>query len=251
MAENTKSFGIFNSNALKYIAALTMLIDHMGYLLFVNNPNYMTFRIIGRIAYPIFAFMIAEGCRYTKNKLKHFLMVFLLGLACQAVYFFYGGSLYMCILITFSLSIIIIYALQEFKRALFTPGRPWGAQILYGVIFLATVAFAYFFSKKFEIDYGFEGIMVPVFASALHGVGENTPKLLKKLDNRYVHIAAMSIALAFLARKSAPVQWYSFLSLPILLLYTGKRGKANTKYFFYIFYPAHLVALELISSYIL
>ena len=122
MAENTKSFGIFNSNALKYIAALTMLIDHMGLLLF---PRYLIFRIIGRIAYPIFAFMIAEGCRYTKNKLKHFLMVFLLGLACQAVYFFYGGSLDMCILITFSLSIIIIYALQSFKRVLFSPDRPW------------------------------------------------------------------------------------------------------------------------------
>lgn len=71
-------FGILNGNHLKLIAAFTMLLDHAGILLF---PRVTLFRILGRLAYPIYAYMIAEGCRYTRNKLRYFLMVFGLGAA--------------------------------------------------------------------------------------------------------------------------------------------------------------------------
>ena len=62
--------GILTGNHLKLIAAFAMLLDHVGILLF---PQIRLLRILGRLAYPIFAFMIAEGCRYTKNKLRYFL----------------------------------------------------------------------------------------------------------------------------------------------------------------------------------
>ena len=61
--------GVLNGNHLKLIAVFTMLLDHVGILLF---PQIRLLRILGRLAYPIFAFMIAEGCRYTKNKLRYF-----------------------------------------------------------------------------------------------------------------------------------------------------------------------------------
>ena len=83
MTQFTDNIKIFNGNTLKFLACITMLIDHAGILLF---PQYDIFRIIGRIAFPIFAFMIAEGCRYTKNKLRHFLMIFGLGVLCQLAY---------------------------------------------------------------------------------------------------------------------------------------------------------------------
>ena len=57
-----------SGNALKIIAAITMFIDHMGLMLF---PKTLIFRYIGRLAFPIFAFMIAEGCRYTRNRLRY------------------------------------------------------------------------------------------------------------------------------------------------------------------------------------
>ena len=60
--------GILNGNHLKLIAAFTMLLDHAGILLF---PHVKLLRILGRLAYPIFAYMIAEGCRYTKNNNKN------------------------------------------------------------------------------------------------------------------------------------------------------------------------------------
>ncbi|MBQ8005101.1 MAG: hypothetical protein IJ303_02170, partial [Clostridia bacterium] len=68
-----------------------MLADHIGMIFF---PNIQIFRIIGRLAFPIFAFMIAEGCRYTKNKARYFFTVFVLGIICQTAYFRYNGDTY-------------------------------------------------------------------------------------------------------------------------------------------------------------
>ena len=57
-------FGFLSSNILKIVACISMLLDHIGFIFF---PQYIIFRILGRVAFPIFAFMIAEGCYYTKN----------------------------------------------------------------------------------------------------------------------------------------------------------------------------------------
>ena len=92
-----------NGNQLKIIALVTMTIDHVGmYLL----PQFVILRIIGRLSMPIFAYMIAEGCRYTKNKKYYLLLTLGVGLICQVVYWIAMQSLYQCILITFSLSIL-------------------------------------------------------------------------------------------------------------------------------------------------
>ena len=69
-------------NALKLLAALFMTIDHIGVVLF---PRVLILRIIGRLALPIFAYMIAEGCKYTRNKKKYFGMIFILATLCQIV----------------------------------------------------------------------------------------------------------------------------------------------------------------------
>ena len=66
-----------SGNQLKLLAAFCMLIDHAGVLLF---PHVFALRIIGRVSFPIFALMIAEGCRYTRHKLKHFLLIFVAGI---------------------------------------------------------------------------------------------------------------------------------------------------------------------------
>ena len=61
---------------------IAMTIDHIGYFLL---PQIEAFRMIGRIAYPIFAYMIAEGCRYTQNKAKYLLYVLSVGCSCSVV----------------------------------------------------------------------------------------------------------------------------------------------------------------------
>ena len=108
---------ILNANGLKFLAAALMVIDHVGFIFF---PKRLLFRYIGRLSMPLFAFAISEGCRYTKDKTHHFLLIFCLAVICQVVYYLFdNGNLYMCILVTFSVSILVIYAMQFFKKTLF------------------------------------------------------------------------------------------------------------------------------------
>ena len=220
-----------SSNALKIIAALSMLLDHTGLILF---PDVEFLRIIGRLAFPIFSFMIAEGCKFTKNKPRYFLSVFSLALLCQIVYFVFAKSLYMSVLVTFSLSILTIYSLDYFKAVLFSKGCTKIEKLLAFSLFFITVISVYIMNIFFKIDYGFWGCMAGVFAS-----------ILKKSSKKAVRVLLFGIGLIILAISLDTIQFYSLFSLPLLLLYSGKRGKRKMKSFFYIFYPAHLVVLEL------
>ena len=84
--ENKKlKFGLTN-NQLKIIAMISMLIDHVGVVLF---PKLKILRIIGRLAFPIFAYMIAEGCQYTRNRFKYLLIIAGMGITYQVVYFIF------------------------------------------------------------------------------------------------------------------------------------------------------------------
>ena len=113
--ETLKKLRIFNSNTVKLLAAFFMLLDHIGVVFFPYNIGLL--RILGRISMPLFAFAIAEGCRYTKNKWKHFFLLFGLGAVCQLVYFIFDPTtIYFGILITFSFSTLMIYALQFAKK---------------------------------------------------------------------------------------------------------------------------------------
>lgn len=217
------SYRPLSGNALKIIAAISMALDHMGLMLF---PRIALFRILGRLAMPIFAYMIAEGCKYTRNKKKYLGMVLGLGTVCQAVYWFVDHDLYFSILITFSLSICIIYAMQNWKEK---------QTLLSATLFAAAIAAVYGLNRIFVIDYGFWGCMLPVFAAIPH----------KTSRDRYpVSILTLGLGMLLLAMDIGVIQIYSLLALPLLLAYSGHRGTWNLKYFFYIFYPAHLVILE-------
>lgn len=231
-----KKHGI-NGNALKIIAALTMLIDHIGYIFF---PEIDLLRILGRISFPIFAFMIAEGCEYTKNKLRYFLTVFLLGAFCQLVYFIVDGSTYLGILITFSLSIVAIYALQILKRSIVAKKNI----VISSLLFITVIGAIYVLNVFAHVDYHFFGCMAPLFASIFRKPKLSTSKIWQKLDNNLIHVIMLAICLVFVWLSSGQKQIYALLAIPILLLYSSKKGKLNLKYFFYIFYPAHLAILQ-------
>ena len=215
--------GILSGNTLKLIAAASMLLDHMGLMLFPGNT---VFRILGRLAMPIYAFMIAEGCKYTRSKAKYFGMVFSLAVVCQTVYFLFDGSTYLSILFTFSLSIGTIYTLHRYQANPSTGNS---------IRFTLAVALMYLLNQMFTIDYGFWGCMLPVFPAMLHGTA---------YDKKEYRIAMLGLGLVLLSAGIGGIQFYSLAALPLLLLYSGKRGKWKMKYFFYIFYPAHLVLLE-------
>jgi hypothetical protein len=230
-----------SGNTLKIIAAISMLIDHVGIMFF---PGAKIFRILGRLAFPIFAFMIAEGCRYTKNKLKYFSLVFGMGLGYTLVFYIYARTWYFCILFTFALSIMTVFALQAFKNAIFSKEKGILLKLAFGAAFVASVVLCYLLNHFLRIDYGFVGCMIPVIVSLFHAPSENAPKLYKKIDRLEFWVLGILIGAIALYAVYGGVRIYSLLAVPLLLLYSGKRGKRKMKYFFYIFYPAHLLALE-------
>ena len=237
MLVKTARRGFLSGNALKLIAALTMTIDHIGVVFF---PRILWLRLIGRLAFPIFAFMIAEGCRHTRSRVRYFFTIFTLAAVCQAVYWFAAKSTYFSVLITFSLAILVIYALQFFREAL-AAGRPLRLAVSAAVL-IAAVAVVWQLNQRFTVDYGFWGCMLPVFPALFQQRRGATGKL--PLDRNEVHVLCLGIGLVCLYQSLGGVQFWSVLSLPLLLCYSGRRGKGNLKYFFYIFYPVHLALLQ-------
>ena len=220
-----------NGNVLKLIAAITMLIDHVGMMFF---PRQMIFRIIGRIAFPIFAFMIAEGCHYTKNRLRYFLSVFLLGAMCQAVYYVFAKDTNMNILLTFSCAIPVVYLLQTWRSS----QQHW---LL--IPFGAAVAAIYVLNQHVYFHYGFGGMMIPVLVTLCYPAKGNPISTLRHILN----IVMLAVGLLLVCLESYYIQYYCFFSLPLLILYSGQRGNGKFKYAFYLFYPLHLVALQVID----
>ena len=231
-------------NQLKILALVTMTIDHVGVVLL---PECVALRIIGRLAYPIFAYMIAEGCFYTRSKKRYLAGVFLLGVACQLVYFFAMGSLEQSILTTFALGIITIYAMQyaEGRRDFAGMLAVVGALALDAVACLALPALLA--HTDYLVDYGFWGVLLAPLCYL--------PRIIwPKADDakrRWWTLAFCAAGLVLVSLGTDPgfrgVQWFSLLVLPILALYNGKRGTWRMKYLFYIYYPAHLVVIWGIS----
>ena len=221
---------------------VSMLIDHIGMYFF---PQTDILRIIGRLSYPIFAFMIAEGCKHTRNKLRYFLMVFVLAIIVQVVFYIAERELFMCVLVSFSLSIPMVYAVDYLKSVICGEknARRVGLAVLFIILSVGAMVGV---NLLFEVDYGIMGCCLPVLASILH-VPKGGNEKLKKYDTIWGNVLIFSIGCLALALIKGGIQIFSLLSIPLLLLYSGKRGRYNIKYLFYLFYPLHLAILEGIS----
>ena len=234
-----------SNTTLKIIACVSMLIDHIGMIFF---PDEFVFRCIGRIAMPIFAFFIGQGCRYTKNRLKYFLQIFLLGVFCQAVDTAYElatgtfKNLYCNILITFSLSIVICFAFIDLDKAIQSQDKK---QIIKTATWFAiTILGAYCIIRftdnvigiPFSVDYGLRGVLLPLCAC-----------VFTKKPQQLILFGLALVLQMIVLHKNVYFILFSAISLIFLWFYNGSYGNKKLKYFFYIFYPTHLAALHLLS----
>ncbi len=215
---------ILNGAHLKIIAMIAMTLDHVGLILL---DDYRPLRIIGRLAFPIFAYLIAEGCFYTKRKKRHFLEVFLVGLICQVGYFVSMGDMYLNVLLTFSLSIPLVYLTLAVKNRKASPA------LLFGAVFLVIALCVLLEKVGVHFDYGYAGVLLPVFAA----LG----------NRRWEKLALTAVGLLLLALIMQGNQWYGLMALIPLSLYDGTRGKVKNKYTFYVFYPLHMIVIYGIS----
>ena len=241
MSEYNK-IGFLSGSTLKIIACLFMVIDHVGLTFF---PECDIFRILGRLAFPIFAFFIAEGSRYSRNKLRRLSLIFIIGIAFFAFYYIYDGTLYGNIFLTFSVSILLDNFLYECKKnALCNSNKVYSALLFVG--FFATLAATYYLYSLIHFEYRFFGMLLPVLINLTNFRGIETETVLKKLDNHMARIflALIGMILLSIDGNLGVIQFYCLLSIIPLALYNGKVGCKKMKYAFYVFYPAHLIIIE-------
>lgn len=241
--EDRTYYGFLSGNVLKIAACALMFVDHLGMIVF---PQIRILRIIGRFSMPLFAFMFAEGCYYTRNKLRHFLLVFILGLCTSTVASIAQERIFGDILITFSFSAVIIFALDAVKRnaALKEPkGIALSSAALAAAVGLAVAVCCF---SGAHIDYGIAGVMLPVTLHLIDFRGYGFGETLSALYNHVTALLCFSIGLIALTLELGGIQVYCIFTLIPLAMYSGRRGRLKMKYFFYIFYPAHFIVIAAI-----
>lgn len=222
------------SFALKIIAITAMLIDHVGVILF---PELFFLRIIGRAAFPIFVFLSAEACRKTRSMPKYLLRLFIFALLSE---------------LPFDLAFYRTVCYPEYQNVFFTLFLGVAAVYLYRIMderakgnlrifaYIAPVACA-LAAAALMTDYGAVGVLMIFFAW--------------RLGEGFWPFAAVIIAgnlifsfVNFYSGGGFDGYWQmaaGFALLPVAL-YKKERGWP-LKYAFYVFYPAHLLVLYLLS----
>lgn len=217
-------------NQLKLLALIAMTCDHVGLELL---PGLPVLRIVGRLAFPIYGWMIAEGCRHTHDPRKYLLRLAELAAVCQVVYFFAMGSLYQCVLVTFFLAACLVFAWQRLEQG--QTFANWGVFLLLlsGAFFLTRCLPRWLTGTDFDLDYNLWGILLPLLVA----MGQTKAQKL----------CLLALALIGLGLDYGGLQWFGLLAVPVLGLYNGQRGKRSLGRLFYLYYPAHLVAIFALS----
>ena len=238
-----------DTNLLKIVAMLTMLCDHAGKMLF---PQYRAMRIIGRIAFPIYAYCIAAGCVYTRNPLNYLRRIVLLALISQPIYavsmahevsamyavsfaehplraalnFYVYSWNHPNILASLAFGLMLIWALRERQIVL-------GAGVLlliwliqskldYGIRGIALMLLFYIFCTKWWIS--LPVVLVYILWWGLKGSGYN------------------------LFGVSFGIQTFAIMALPLIYIPTHSPLRLP-KWLFYAFYPAHLILILILTRF--
>jgi len=211
------------SNYIKIIAMLAMLIDHVGVILL---PQYPILRIIGRIAFPLFAYQIGVGVSHTRNVKKYFLRLFVFGAVLQVFYALIASSIgedpwYLDIFFTLAFGVAAI-AFYDRKKYVYL------GCVLTLVLIIGFV--------DVRLDYGLYGVLLIL---GMHITREN-------FRNLVLFTILLTLITCFVWQY--PMQMYAVLAL--LFIAKPFSVKVNIHWsVFYLFYPLHLVALQLISEF--
>ena len=206
-----------DGTVLKLIACLSMFIDQLGAVCF---SGMMGFRIIGRLAFPIYCFLLVEGAVHTHDMKKYILRMGIFALISEVPFdlAFYHRLVYtehQNVFFTLGLGLLAIWFLEHLDIP----------DVLYKLLVIIAAGLI---AEFFNTDYGFTGIAVICIFYYLRG----QPQL--KYPIAAILLAAMG-----------GVEVYAVLALIPILLYNGQRGRQTKvmQYGFYIFYPTHLLLI--------
>lgn len=235
------NYKCLSRNALKLIAMICMVVDHVA-LFFVpsNNIAYLLMRIVGRISFPLFAFFLAQGYIYSKNRLKYFCYILVFGLISQIPYSLLLGF-NINILLTFILAFILIFVYEKTIEK-----NKFGK--FAGVTLFATTSIVFILVSFFlPFDYSFLGVLTPLvfYIFRKNHYSGCLAYLILLVIQLVISLAVISFQnIIFLYF----VQLFSILYIIPLSFYNGKNGKTNLKYMFYFFYPIHLLIIYVLFA---
>ena len=228
-------YKIASRDFLKIIALISMLIDHIGKFFF---SEFVFFQILGRLAFPIFAYFIAEGFYYTSNRRKYFFQILIFAFISQIPYVFLWNGLN--ILFTFLISIVLLFVWDLLTKSKSIQ------KILLIVIFSFSIILTFFLGVLNIIDYGLYGVLLPIIFYIFRN-----QKFLKFLIFILMTIFYVSFDLIFVKdiNFSNFLQLFSLFSIFLILLYNENMKSIKIfKYLFYFFYPFHLIVLALLKT---
>ena len=234
--ETLKKRGL-NSNQIKMIAIIAMTVDHVTWLLFPGCQKIwwvILLHIIGRLTAPIMWFFISEGFHYTRNVKKYITRLFVFAVISHFAYNFAGGIPFIPNGFFNMTSVMWSLAWSVVLMVIFTTQRlpQWAKIVLTACICLIT----------FPSDWSTIAAMCPVFLYLNRGNFRKQSVTLLIWTAIYA-----AVYFIFLDKVYGVLQMFTLLSLPILKQYNGERGKwKGMKWFFYIYYPAHLFIIGII-----
>ena len=211
---------------LKIIALTSMIIDHYG-AIFQNGVDI--YRIIGRIAFPIYAFLLVEGYTHTRNVKKYAIRLLLFAIISEVPFdlAFYNriGFIHQNIFFTLFIGVILMYLLDnKEKKYNFNSNL-----IIIAAGFVAMIS---------NVDYNFIGIIYILIFYYTKDFDK-----LKRLKYASVSLFVTNLLTFGFGQQ------YAILALPLIYFYNGKLGPNNKflQIFFYIAYPLHLLIFSLIK----
>ena len=200
-------------DSLKIIGIIAMVIDHIGIIFF---PQVSVLRIIGRLVFPIFAFGIVTGYKYTSNVDKYFWRIFWFGVLSQIPFMLSIGSYDLNIMFSLSLGLLFIH--------FWDTKRYWFMLTIIGIMYFVPIEYGYYGLATIFIFYVFQN---------------------NKIANIYLQFIN---SLMYFVFHFTVLQFYALGGVIISLYLPQKNNQINlNKYFFYWFYPSHLFVLFLIK----
>lgn len=223
-----------DGGALKGIAAALMLTDHVGAILL---PEVLALRCVGRLAFPIFAFFIAEGYAHTRDFGRYFRRLAILAVVSEIPFNLENGAVFdltrQNVLFTFCLALLTLRGLEALGRE-----RGFGRWAGCGLVLAAGFAAG----ELLRTDYGGWGV-VTVALLQLCRDGKYA-KLWLLLAMAAVNGLGMGSLTMSVFGGEMPMQIFAVAALPVIWLYNGQAGPKGLRRAFYVFYPAHLLVLE-------
>lgn len=247
---------------LKIVAVISMLIDHIGVVFF---PEMTIFRLIGRLSFPIFCFLLVEGALFTSDWKKYAFRLLLTGVISEPLFdlCFYGTLFYpehQNVLFTLCFGLLMITGMEQIRNRQVKVLRK--GKELSSLFILLTLAFFCFLAEILKTDYQFQGILlIFVFYTCYN-------QQQKKLEPGMIYLFYPLVVILFLTRTRFDIftrfgdirgffQFYvQDFSVFALFLFENYKGKTITpkkppvsyaSRLFYLVYPFSLLAIYVVS----